>query len=217
MKTGWDCKWPSESEKDYWNKPDKYVIAFSDKYLIRDGCSVLDLGCGIGRHTVCFAERGARVFAVDESCAAIARLIEKAGKMRLDIQAAVCNYLNFEPLEKFDYIIAFNVIYHGDGMHFAKSVDKCHELLKPGGRLFFTCPTRDDEKYGSGEMAAEHTYKSMNSVHPGDVHYFTCESELEVLMDKFNEVITEKEEHYWNNNGKEQFASNYIVTARKPE
>jgi len=216
METSWNNKWESEANRAYWNEPDEYVVKFCSAHGIGPGDTVLDLGCGVGRHAIYLSKRGARVYAIDESEAAIAKLKESAASLDLDIKAEVCNYLTAQPAQEFDCIIAFNVIYHGDFLHFSRSVFKCGDLLKSNGRLFFTCPSRDDAKYGSGNKVAEHTYESLNSIHSGDVHYFTDEPELRNLMCEFDNVKIETQEHYWDNNGTQQFASNFIVTARKP-
>jgi len=215
MQTKWNAQWNNEADRAYWNTPDKHVIKFSDSHSIGDGDTVLDLGCGVGRHAIYLAQRGARVHAIDESETAVKKLTESAGSLLVDIKTDVCNYLSLQPVKKYDYIIAFNVIYHGDASHFGQSVNKCRGLLKPNGRLFFTCPTRKDGKYGNGNKVDEHTYESLNSVHPGDVHYFTDEAELYDLLCKFKGVTIEKDEYYWDNNGVRQFASNYIVVACK--
>jgi len=215
MKTNWDKQWASGSARSYWNTPDKHVAKFSDDYSIGKGDVALDLGCGIGRHSIYLSKRGARVTAIDESAIAVSRLAESAAALRLEIDMETCDYLSFRPREKFDYVIAFNVIYHGDAAHFSKSIAKCYELLKPEGALFFTCPSRSDGKYGSGNEVAENTYESLNSLHSGDMHYFACESELKELLCQFAAVKIETDEYYWDNNGVAQFASNYIVVADK--
>ena len=215
MKTTWNDKWANESHRAYWNTPDQHVITFSDDCKIGSGDAVLDLGCGVGRHAIYLAQRGAQVHAIDESEAAIVKLKGSAARLHLDIKIDVCNYLPFQPPAPFDYIIAFNVIYHGNAAHFKQSILKCYDLLKPNGKLFFTCPSRRDGKYGNGDKIAEHTYRSFNSIHPGDTHYFTSEPELRDLMCQFAHVEIETDDHVWDNNGTSQFASNLIVTAHK--
>ena len=211
MNTNWDIQWKTESEKSFWNTPNKNVVKFSEENNIGEGDAVLDLGCGIGRHAIYFAQRNAYVSAVDESPIAI----EAVRKLNLNIKTELCDYLKFNPPEKFDYIIAFNVIYHGDFSRFSKSINKCCELLKPNGKIFFTCPSRSDAKYGNGKKITEHTYESLNSVHPGDIHYFTCETEIKDLMVNFKNIKIEKEEYYWDNSGTKQFASNFIIIAER--
>ena len=199
MKTSWDKRWESESARGYWNAPDRHVAKFSDERGIGKGDAALDLGCGIGRHSIYLSKRGARVTAIDESATAMSRLAESAAALRLEIGMETRDYLSFSPREKFDYVVAFNVIYHGDAAHFRDSIAKCHELLKPGGALFFTCPSRNDGKYGSGKKTAENTYESANSLHPGDAHYFTCEPELKNLLRQFAAAKIETDEYYWDN------------------
>ena len=217
MKTAWDNQWKNEADKTYWNTPDRHVIEFSDNNNIGKGDKVLDLGCGVGRHSIYLAQRGAFVYAIDESEVAIEKLKPESLSLNIDeaIQTKICDYLSFDAEAIFDYIIAFNVIYHGDVLHFKESISKCYEMLKPGGKLFFTCPSKSDAKYGSGEKIAEHTYESLNSIHPGDIHYFSDENELREMLKIFSDVRIIKDEYYWDNNGKSQFASNFIIVTEK--
>jgi len=215
MHTNWDSQWENESGRAFWNAPDAHVVKFADEYGIGKGDLALDLGCGLGRHALFLAKRGARVSAIDESAVAVGKLIESAAVLQLEICAEVCDYLSFAPMEKFDYIVAFNVIYHGNAEHFAKSISRCRDLLKPKGSLLFTCPSRSDGKYGSGDKVADNAYASLNSLHPGDIHYFAGESEIKELLRRFDAVKIELDEYYWDNSGEPQFASNFVVVADK--
>ena len=74
-KTTWS-PWAQE----YARTPERYVFgtapsdfALEVARLVRPGDYVLDLGCGEGRDSVFFAERGAVVFGVDPSEAGLAK------------------------------------------------------------------------------------------------------------------------------------------------
>ena len=121
----------------------------------------------------------------------------------------------FSP-ETFNIVLSFNVIYHGHRERFAQAIEHAAYLLKPGGLFFFTCPSREDGKYGFGECLAPHTYRSTKSVTPGDVHYFSGLDDLEALLAAFRMVSLERDEGYWDNQGVSQFYSNWHVLAEKP-
>jgi len=52
------------------SKPVSVLVSFCDNYL-KDGATILDLGCGGGRNAHYLAQRGYRVYAVDTAAAAI--------------------------------------------------------------------------------------------------------------------------------------------------
>ena len=179
---------------------------------------VLDLGCGIGRHAILFAESGFMVTAVDDSQQALDILRNEASERRVTITGIKSSYTeeNF-PENSFDLVIAYNVLYHGYREDMDRSIQLVYRNLRPGGIFFFTCPTRQDDKYGNGEKVAENTYKSLNSVHPGDIHYFAGEADIACFTREFTGYKVDREEHYWNNESIRQFSSSWHILANKQE
>ena len=217
MSKGWNNYWKKESEYTYWQQPDKAVMSLMpgiDRAKVKN---VLDLGCGIGRHAVMLAKEGFKVTAVDSSKEAIRMLRSKAAKEKCKIKIIEGNYAqDLFPAGSFDFILAFNVIYHGYRGDFENAVNLVHRWLKPGGLFFFTCPTRKDAKFGSGEKAAPNTYKPLNSIHPGDLHYFSDETDIADILKEFTNIQKEIDEHYWDDNGVKQFSSYWHISAKKP-
>ena len=210
----WDSYWDSESDRDYWLEPDQAVVSLVaklDRSTVRD---VLDLGCGLGRHALWFAQSGFNVTAVDVSDSAIAALRKRVGentRVRI-VKGAYSEDLFSEG--SFDLVLAWNVLYHGGRDDFRRAIRLTHKWLKRDGLLLFTCPTRQDAKYGNGEEVAPNAYRSLNSVHPGDVHYFADRSDILDFLVGFTVISEEVSEHYWDNQGKRQFSSYWRILAR---
>lgn len=177
---------------------------------------VLDLGCGLGRHAIAFALAQFSVTATDASSTAIQHLIEWARSLQLSIETRVCDLLDDSLVgEPYDVVLSYNVIYHGSRKQFAQAIQHVKKLLKRNGIFFFTCPSRQDGKYGFGELVAPHTYRCTKSVTPGDIHYFADEEDLDELLDEFQSITRWKTEGYWDNNGEQQFYSNWHIRAEK--
>ena len=98
---------------------------------IAAGCSVLELGCGVGRITRALLARGYRVTAVDNSPAMLAHVPSQASKICADIEG-----LSLETT--FDAIIfASCLINISDPAIRDQQLAKCRDHLKPTGHLIF--------------------------------------------------------------------------------
>ncbi|MCX5757787.1 MAG: class I SAM-dependent methyltransferase [Candidatus Hydrogenedentes bacterium] len=212
----WESYWSEEENHDWWEKPAREVRDVIQTLSPVTHSRVLDLGCGLGRHSVALAQAGYVVTATDASETAMTHLRCWAGRLGITILSRVCDVLEqpFDP-ESFDVVIGYNVIYHGTRECMAKAIEHVWTLLRPGGLFFFTCPTREDGKYGHGDLIAAHTYAATKSIIPGDVHYFASREDLDALLAVYRLLSIHKDEGYWMNKGERQFFSNWQVLAEK--
>jgi tellurite methyltransferase len=216
MGNSWDLYWTSDTNRTYWFEPDNDVVDLVGKLDKSKIMDVLDLGCGIGRHSLYLAGQGFSVTALDYSSIALTVLRQQMIERRVRIEIVKGDYLhNMFSAGSFDFALAYNVIYHGGKDDFRVAIGLISEWLRPGGLFFFTCPTRKDAKYGNGEMIASNTFRPLNSIHPGDVHYFADETDFTDFLHGFHTVSTNIYEHYWDNNGVTQLSSYWRVLAVK--
>ena len=212
----WESYWSNQDNHDWWKKPAPEVLDFIRSISPIEKPKVLDLGCGLGRHAIAFALAQFSTTAIDASAMAIQHVVDWAHDLHLSIETKICDVLDDAlPEETFDVVLSYNVIYHGSREQFAQAIQRVHKLLKRNGIFFFTCPSRQDGKYGFGELVAPHTYRCAKSVTPGDIHYFADEEDLDELLDGFGPITRWKSEGYWDNNGEQQFYSNWHIRAEK--
>jgi len=100
---------------------------------LQPGCSVLEIGCGVGLDTWQLVQRGLRVTAVDLTEVAVetARRRFREDEVRFEV-ADACS-LPFADAT-FDYVYSFGVLHHTADTD--KSVQEAHRVLKPGGEAF---------------------------------------------------------------------------------
>jgi SAM-dependent methyltransferase len=108
------------------------------------GAHILDAGCGSGRDTKVFSERGFRVTAIDAS-AELARLAQSLTGRR-------CEVLRFQDMkfrEEFDGIWACASLLHIPKGEMIDVLPRFIQALKPGGIFYISL------KEGEGERIAE--------------------------------------------------------------
>ncbi|MCK4413118.1 MAG: class I SAM-dependent methyltransferase [Candidatus Eisenbacteria sp.] len=210
----WEAYWSGDHDHSWWKRPDPHVLEFISTQSPERLPHVLDLGSGLGRHAIAFAQAGFLVSATDASESAVSHRRKWAADLSLRIPTQVCDVLGDSfPDGSFDLVLSYNVIYHGSRNLFAAVIDHVHALLRTGGLFYFTRPTRADGKYGFGEEVALHTYHCERSITPGGIHYFADKADLEDFLSGFRRLSMEKEEAYWSNRGVQQFYSTCHVLA----
>jgi SAM-dependent methyltransferase len=96
---------------------------------------VLDLGCGVGRHSLELARRGFKVTGVDRTKSYLKQAQEKAAKEKLDVEFVQNDMRSFRRPGAFDAIInLFTTFgYFEDINDDRKVIANVYDSLKPGG------------------------------------------------------------------------------------
>ncbi len=104
---------------------------------LQSGSAVLDLCCGIGRHSIEFARRGFKVTGVDRTLSYLEQARASASKENLKVEFVLADMREFSRPAAFDGAINFFTAfgYFDDPADDAKVARNLFESLKPGGRL----------------------------------------------------------------------------------
>ena len=155
----WDRAWRTEVDRADWSQPEPWVLAVADQVASAGGSRVLDLGCGVGRHALALAERGFAVRAVDRSPTGVEQVRAAAAARGLDLELAVADFTEL-PYEtgSFDFVLAWDVVYHGDPAALASAVHEVSRVLRPGGVYQSTMLSKRNHEYGKGVAVAEDTF-----------------------------------------------------------
>jgi len=152
--------------------------------------TILDLGCGTGRHAALFQKNGFNVFGCDSSASALS--IARAMLPQAEFQQCDMGWLPYRE-QCFDGIVCHAVIQHGTVAAIRKTIAEIHRVLKCGGALFLTVISTEHPEYLTGQEIEPGTKMNIEAI-DGDMphHYFT-DSEMK---DFFGSFAIERLEHY---------------------
>ncbi len=210
-------------------KPQKSVVNFA-KFLKKDmdlrgkglpfeGLEVLDLGSGEGKNAAYFAERGAKVYAIEISSVAHARAKENFEHLDIEfINSSFVKKLNFED-GFFD--IALDVTSSNSLSEREREVylEEVARTLKPGGYFFVRALLLDGDK-NAKRLLKEHRGSETGTYILPEVglqeKVFSSKDFKELYSKYFKILKMEKETHYSKFSGR-SFKRNFIVVyMRKP-
>jgi ubiquinone/menaquinone biosynthesis C-methylase UbiE len=133
-----EWNWAKVTE-NFWNEPSEDVYYYVDRWEKKGYKRFLDLGCGLGRQSILFAENGFETYSFDLSQYGIESLNEKSKELGLNIKTAVGD-INSLPYDSnmFDCLLAYHVISHTDTKGIRVIISEISRVLKSGGEFFIT-------------------------------------------------------------------------------
>ncbi|HID83556.1 MAG TPA: class I SAM-dependent methyltransferase [Anaerolineales bacterium] len=142
---GWERIWADPSAlSDYWREPEPAVLEWVRG--LAEGARLLDLGCGVGRHTVPLVQMGLKVVGGDISpsgLAACAARLRQVGLLPLLVRHDMTR-LPFAD-GAFDALLSFHVVYHTTRQGLRAVLAEARRVLRSGGRLYLTFLGRVEE------------------------------------------------------------------------
>lgn len=185
----WDRRWQAEDGRAEWLIPEPEVVALARDHFGAGGRVALDIGCGVGRHALALAAMGYRVSAIDGSDSGLAYARNDAGRRGLAVDFRNASMLSLPMADAAcDYVLAWNVIYHGDRTVVDRCVAEIARVLKPGGIYQGTMLSKRNRNFGVGRAVATDTFvidEISDKAHP----HFYCDARALVEIFSGFEVL----------------------------
>lgn len=159
---GW--KWEVLSKDDeYWSSIDFMVPYLNYRWKKNGFNTFLDLGCGLGRHSLYMAENGYNVYAFDNSKYVIDVVKEKAFDNGLNI---ICNLGDVSNLpyenESVDCMVAIGLMANNDKNGIATILKEMYRVLKDGGETYFNIISKVTDYGYSDELLNGNSFYDIN-------------------------------------------------------
>ncbi len=165
-------------------RPEENVVAFAEYIQPRlaSGASVLDVGCGRGRHSLYLSQSGFDVYACDLSPVAlkIAKARVQQAGISIRFQAADLAHLPYAN-DLFMAVVCVHVLPYHRKADLMAGVHELGRVLQPDGWLYLDLLACEDAEYGRGQRLEEHTFLDPDGI---PVH-FSSRREIDELSHGF--------------------------------
>ena len=192
---GWDwnlVKSGTEDNKRIWLEPSEESFYYAEKWKRQGLKSILDLGSGLGRHSILFAKYGFEVTATDISEDGLDFLREWQKKEDVDIQ---CRQADMKKLpfadNAFDCIFAYHSISHCDTDGIKQILSEIKRVLKPGGRIFCTLCSKETWSFAEADFPHidENSLIKTDGPEKDVPHFYVNLADIQRLFSEFGLVL----------------------------
>lgn len=180
--------WDPDSEFKPLHAINPLRMNYISQQLNLAGKTVVDIGCGGGILAEAMAHHGARVTAIDlaEASLAVAKLHQLESKLDIDYRRVSAEQLAADEPQRYDVVTCLEMLEHVPSP--ASVVQACHDLVKPGGAIFFSTINRNPKSYLFAILGAEYllnllprgTHDYARFIKPSELAAWCRDSELQL-------------------------------------
>jgi len=189
----WD--W-NRNTQEFWNNPSEESYYLLNRWKNKNYKKFLDLGCGLGRHSLLFAHNDFQVDSFDLSNNAIENLRAKSKELGMKNFVCTTGDMNRLPYadNSFDCLLAYHVISHTDSQGIKIIINEIDRVLKERGEFFLTICSKNSwsfQESGYQKHDENTIIKIEDGPENGIPHFYSDENTIKELFSIFD-LITVK-------------------------
>lgn len=182
----WELAW-REARWEEASPPLEEVANFARNLRRKNAKTVLDLGCGAGRHSILLGKQEFQVASLDISETALEILAGRLKKARIHNVTLVKHCMLELPFidDYFDGVVCTNVLHHGLADEVKEVAREVHRVMKKGAIAFVIALSVADFRKGNGRRLERNTYVFTKGEERGITHHFFTRKELQSYLKRF--------------------------------
>lgn len=156
MKERFDTAYESHTAPWVIGEAQPAVVALEQTGLLRS--PILDIGCGLGEHTILLTRLGYDVLGIDLAPHAVGQARENAAARGVDARFEIGDAFALDPGTRYDTILDSALFHIFDDVDRARYVRSLHRAVRPGGHLHLLALS--DAGRGFGPQVSEQVIRS---------------------------------------------------------
>ena len=216
---GWNWKIVKNEYEEVWKNPSVESYYLINRWKLKNKKDFLDLGCGIGRHSILFGKNEFNVNCFDISEEAINRTKEWAEKENLQFEYKIGDMIKLPyDNEEFDCIYCKNVISHTDTDGIKQIITELYRVMKNEGECYLTLSSKDTWgfKQESWPLIDDNTRLRMDEGPEYKVpHFYADYNLIKELFKKFNIINIHQEIDYYEKEDGTKESYHYHILIQK--
>jgi len=169
------------------DEPESFVTRALEALPAPRSTSVLDVGCGAGRHLLWLERQGFTAFGTDRAPNGLGRTRELLRREEREVRVTLAD-MGALPFASgsFGAVIAHHVLYHGVAADVLRAIREAGRVLHDEGLFVGTLLSTRTWKYGEGRRLESSTYVQERGPEAGVAHHYCDEAGARALLHGFD-------------------------------